>query len=276
MGGEKVIKNYFAFEAIEAGRFTPPKDMEYSLDGSTFVPITAGTASPLIDAGETIYWQATLNGGGNGIGHYTTSAKYKVKGNLMSLYYGKDFEDVNYMTGKGQIGRALFSNDQNLVSASELELPALALNGACYYQMFYNCQNLIDAPSLPATTLNSQCYTAMFQKCASLVSAPSLPATTLTTSCYSAMFMECTSLTTAPLLPAETLASGCYNTMFYGCTALTYIKAMFLTEPTTSYTQLWVGQVASTGTFVKNRDATWEVVGTYGVPSGWTIETASE
>ena len=33
--------------------------------------------------------------------------------------------------------------------------------------------------------------------------------------------------------------------------------------------------VASTGTFVKNSAATWTTTGTNGVPSNWTIETAS-
>lgn len=31
---------------------------------------------------------------------------------------------------------------------------------------------------------------------------------------------------------------------------------------------------SSTGTFVKNADATWDVTGTSGIPEGWTVETA--
>ena len=34
--------------------------------------------------------------------------------------------------------------------------------------------------------------------------------------------------------------------------------------------------VASTGTFVKNAVATWNVSGEHGVPIGWTVETATE
>ena len=63
--------------------------------------------------------------------------------------------------------------------------------------------------------------------------------------------------------------------MFYGCSKLNYIKAMFTTKPTTSYTNSWVNGVASSGTFVKNSSATWSVTGTSGVPSGWTVQTAS-
>ena len=49
---------------------------------------------------------------------------------------------------------------------------------------------------------------------------------------------------------------------------------MFTTTPGTD-TMNWVDGVASTGTFVKNSAATWNVTGVYGIPSGWTVETAS-
>jgi hypothetical protein len=71
------------------------------------------------------------------------------------------------------------------------------------------------------------------------------------------------------------LASSCYGSMFDGCTRLNYIKAMFTTKPTTSYTYNWVRGVSSTGTFVKNIAATWNVTGYNGVPSGWTVQTVS-
>ena len=128
---------------------------------------------------------------------------------------------------------------------------------------------------LPVTTLAERCYSNMFQGCTSLTTAPELPATTLTSSCYSNMFRGCTSLTTAPELLATTLTSGCYDNMFYGCTSLNYIKAMFTTTPSSSYTSSWVKSVSATGTFVKNSAATWNVTGNNGIPSGWTVETAS-
>jgi hypothetical protein len=68
--------------------------------------------------------------------------------------------------------------------------------------------------------------------------------------------------------------------MFYGCTNLNYIKAMFTTTPSGSspnyYTNEWVSGVASSGTFVKNAVAQWNVTGANGIPTGWTVETASE
>jgi hypothetical protein len=64
--------------------------------------------------------------------------------------------------------------------------------------------------------------------------------------------------------------------MFNRCSNLNYIKAMFTTIPSTSYTNDWVKDVSATGTFVKNSAAEWEVTGVNSIPSGWTIETASE
>jgi hypothetical protein len=44
----------------------------------------------------------------------------------------------------------------------------------------------------------------------------------------------------------------------------------------TNCKQTWVKGVASSGTFVKNSAATWDVTGVNGIPSGWTVETADE
>ena len=158
------------------------------------------------------------------------------------------------------------------------ELPATTLTEACYTSMFSGCTSLVDVPTvLPATTMTSDCYSSMFKGCTSLTTAPELPATTLADYCYDYMFKGCTSLTTAPELPATTLVgTSCYRQMFNGCTRLNYIKAMFTTTPSTAYTSSWVNNVSATGTFVKNSAATWDVSGVHGIPSGWTVQTASE
>jgi hypothetical protein len=64
--------------------------------------------------------------------------------------------------------------------------------------------------------------------------------------------------------------------MFRGCSNLNYIKAMFTTQPSSTYTYYWVEGVAASGTFVKNSAASWTTTGVFGVPSGWTVQTASE
>ena len=167
----------------------------------------------------------------------------------------------------------MFQGCSSLITAPELPATTLAEN--CYNYMFSSCTNLTTAPELPATTLVSNCYNYMFNACTSLTKAPELPATTLANYCYGNMFRGCTSLTTAPELPATILVNNCYGYMFYGCSKLNYIKAMFTTTPSTTYTSNWVNGVAASGTFVKNSAAEWDVSGIHGIPEGWTIETAS-
>jgi len=167
----------------------------------------------------------------------------------------------------------MFSGCTNLTTAPELPAETLADN--CYNSMFQGCTSLTTAPSrLPATTLTQKCYYYMFSGCTGLTTAPELPATTLANDCYIRMFSDCTSLTTAPVLPATKLEASCYNYMFNRCTSLNYIKAMFTTIPSYSYTYNWVSGVASSGTFVKNSAAEWNVTGNDGIPNGWTVQTA--
>ena len=166
----------------------------------------------------------------------------------------------------------MFKGCTSLTSAPVL--PATTLANSCYGSMFRDCTSLTSAPELPVTTLAEGCYEFMFNGCTSLTSAPILPATTLANFCYHGMFESCTSLTSAPELPATTLVNGCYSGMFRGCTNLDYIKAMFTTAPSTTYTSNWVDGVAATGTFVKNSVATWNVTGVNGIPTGWTVQTS--
>lgn len=176
-------------------------------------------------------------------------------------------------------------------------LPATDLATYCYDSMFYRCISLKTAPELPATTLASNCYNSMFRYCTSLTTAPALPATTLKSSCYDSMFYGCSSLTVAPELPATVVYNRCYQNMFYGCTSLTVAPELpattlevycyycmfrsctnlkYITMLATDISEpncllYWVEGVASSGKFVKNPNATWDVVGVSGVPKGWTV-----
>ena len=189
----------------------------------------------------------------------------QLSGNIMSLISG----DLQTMSFYG-----LFEKFKTLGSVSEDFLPATTLATNCYYGMFYNCYSLTTAPALPATSLAGNCYYCMFMGCNKLTTAPSiLPATSLSTNCYVQMFKGCASLENAPELPATTLASDCYYELFYNCSKINYIKALFTTTPGSGYTTNWVNGVSSTGTFVKSHQATWDVTGTSGIPSNWTVIT---
>ena len=244
-----------------------------------------------------------MSGTNEGSYNYFTSTKqFVLEGNIMSLINSTNFENLNTLTSERTFYR-LFYNCSKLVSAENLSLPAMtltrdcygsmfvsctslttapalpatALADYCYVGMFHNCSSLTTAPELPATTLANYCYRYMFWQCKSLTTATELPATTLAEGCYQEMFAVCTSLTTAPALPATTLVVNCYNGMFDGCTKLSYIKAMFLTDPNYQsnnvYTLNWVRDVAASGTFVKNSQATWNLTGDDGIPTGWTVVT---
>ena len=157
--------------------------------------------------------------------------------------------------------------------ASAPKLPATKMEAYCYNGMFANCTKLTSAPDLHAKRLESNCYNCMFEGCTSLASAPKLPATTLDWGCYSEMFQGCTSLTSAPELPAKELIRNCYQLMFKDCSKLRYVKALFTTSPSEETTKDWLSGVAASGTFVKSKNATWNVTGVHGIPKGWKIET---
>lgn len=169
----------------------------------------------------------------------------------------------------------MFSGCTSLAKAPAL--PATELYLDCYLGMFSDCTSLTSTPELPAMTLASACYGSMFRNCTSLVSAPKLPATELSTACYGYMFSGCTSLKTAPDLPATTLAANCYNYMFQGCKALNYIKMMATDISANCCLYYWVEGVSKTGTFVKNRKATWKDKNNTDIDlSGWRVEYADE
>ena len=170
----------------------------------------------------------------------------------------------------------MFYSCTSLVAAPELPAIDLTSGPNCYTHMFHGCTSLTSAPKLPATELSMGCYLSMFEGCTGLTTAPELNATTLADACYKGMFKDCTGLTAAPDLPATTLVDNCYNQMFSGCKNLNYIEAMFTTEPVNAsihsgHTYEWLSSVASEGTFVKNEDATWDVTGINGIPTGWTV-----
>ena len=282
---------YLTFKAVSDGTFSFTNPLEYSLDnGSTWAELAANTATPTVTSGNSIKFKADLVANTNGIGTFSSTGQFEVSGNPMSLTSGDNISVYQF--------KALFSGCTGLTSAEYLilnkdvlndysyqgmfygctslttapQLPALALGNGCYSQMFTNCTSLTTVPALHATTLANGCCSSMFNGCTSLTTAPALPATTLANSCYQYMFNGCTSLTTAPELPAKTLANYCYQSMFNGCSSLNYIKCLATDISAVWATQNWVGNVASSGTFIKNKDMNdWAIDSTSGVPIGWTV-----
>ena len=99
---------------------------------------------------------------------FDISAPFNVKGNIMSLVYGDNFEGQIDLSGKGSAFAYLLRGCITLQNAENLILPATTLADFCYIDMFRECTSLLTAPQLPATTLAHGCYSNMFDFCANL------------------------------------------------------------------------------------------------------------
>lgn len=289
----------FTVEALGSGNITwnlGSKTVQYSKNGGSWTTMDSGTTISVIE-GDEVQFKGTNQSYSNTNGNISCTANFNVKGNVMSLTDGDDFETA-YTVSRSAF-RGLFSYCSTIVSAGNLKLPATTLGESCYVEMFawsgliippelpamtmavecysnmFNGSQIEMAPELPATTLAKRCYNAMFVNCYNLIRVPKkLPATTLAEYCYSNMFGSCR-LATAPELPATTLQYGCYNEMFRYCYHLRNIKAMFTTTTSNYDTKRWLQGVPLTGTFVKNAEAQWDITGIDGIPEGWTVQTAS-
>ena len=120
-------------------------------------------------------------------------------------------------------------------------------------------------------------FARLFYECVSIreVDENLLKFTELTEGCYSEMFVGC-SIAKAPILPATTLVPNCYPDMFNGCLYLNHIKMLATDISANNCLNYWVRGVSSTGTFVKNPDATWDIRGEDGIPEGWTVVNDGE
>ena len=260
---------YLTFNITSNGNINVPTGTTYSINGAEWE--NTGTTIT-VNSGETIRFKGNNSAYNNSTFNGST-ASFEVEGNIMSLIYGDNFKNNSTISSDNAF-YGLFSNCTGLTSAENLILPATTLTMNSYNSMFYKCKSLTTAPKLPATTLAPTCYSHMFEGCTSLTTAPVLPVTTLVYVCYYYMFNGCTSLTTAPELPATTLAVYCYQNMFYKCTSLNYIKCLATNISASDCTSFWVGNVASTGTFVKNPNMTSWPTGVSGIPTGWTVQDA--
>lgn len=143
-----------------------------------------------------------------------------------------------------------------------------------------NIMSLLDYNTLPTEITTEYCFSRVFHTMNSiyvdtispLKTAPKLPATNLTKGCYEGLFMNCTSLLEAPELPVNILVDECYKNMFKNCWSLNYVKMMATDISATDCLTDWMYKVPATGTFVKNKDATW-LNEDANIPTGWTTQT---
>lgn len=124
---------------------------------------------------------------------------------------------------------------------------------------------------LQLRTLTPSCYLGLFCNRTMIQYAPELPARTLNVACYNNMFRECVNLLSAPALPAMVLPERCYYRMFENCSKINYIdcKAIDISGQNCLYN--WLKGVSELGTFIKNVNADWNIVGNSGIPNNWTV-----
>ena len=275
---------------------------EYSFNGTDWITMpTTDADKVVIPVGEKIFVRGNNPSGfsssGSNYSCFEMTGSISASGSVMSLIDGTGetttipsnycffymFNGCSSLTTAPELPATtladscyddMFQNCSALTTGPSI-LPAATLAPYCYGNMFRGCTSLTTAPKLPATTLADSCYASMFYGCSSLVTAPELPATTLAPGCYRYMFYSCSSLVAAPELPATTLAPYCYRYMFRGCSSLNYIKCLATDISATNCTDNWVYGVASTGTFIKDSTMTSWTTGTSGIPSGWSIQSAS-
>ena len=272
-----ITKDYLTIVALEDG-LTAKLSLnacEYCVDGDgNWKTLPADTETETVNKGQTLSFRGELTPTYHeGIGTFTVSKYFNLKGNGMSLLFGDNAKKEFSLSSKKYALLKLFYGCTKLIDASEFVLQATVLSEMCYLNLFNSCTSLILPPKLPAKDLAYRCYETMFNNCRSLIIAPELPATSLTGQCYQAMFNYCTSLITAPVLNAPVLAKKCYEKMFSTCLKLDYIKMLATDISAADCLYNWVVTVASSGTFVKSKDATWDVTGANGIPSGWEVIT---
>lgn len=239
------VEKYLTIRAREDGLTASlaSDNVFYCIDGSgDWVELSAGTKTPAINTGQTLSFKANYTSY-NTARRFSISKKCDVLGDPMSLYYGSKASKYDTMPYNYSFAY-LFYRVTTIVDASELKLDRKLKQYAYYY---------------------------MFQGCTALITPPELPQTTLQNSCYRRMFQGCTAMTTAPVLPALVLKNNCYEYMLTSCNKFRELTMLATDISATNCLLGWVNAVRSSGTFYKNKDATWTTTGVSGVPSGWTV-----
>ena len=253
-------QDYLTFRVLTAGSIAwqafgsgYTKTIEYSINDGAWTSITAAKTTPPtfeVAANDVVRFRgsnSTYAGSkANYDGFEGGTATFNIEGNIMSLVYGDNF--VNNTTLSGTYNFCSIFKKSNVVSAENLVLPTMTLTNYCYRAMFSLAPLLEVAPALPATTLAQGCYWYMF---------------------------EAVLITEAPELLAPTLVRECYGYMFTGCGSLAYIKCLATGGfSTTQCLSGWVNNVASSGIFVKDANASDWTTGNNGIPTNWTVQTA--
>ena len=169
---------YLTFEIVEGGSITwkvtsndIAKTIEYSVNGGGWNKLTSSTngATFNVSKGDRVRFRGNNTRYATGIfsyNNFTTTCKFNVIGNIMSLIAGDSFASASSLSATYTFER-LFYQCSGLLSAEKMVLGATTLMNYCYEGLFYNCSSLNKAPDLPAKTMADFCYRYMFFGCKS-------------------------------------------------------------------------------------------------------------
>lgn len=299
--------------------------ISYSLDGGdTWTEVqmpTEGDAAevttPAVNAGGKVLWKANaarLSSSPTAYSNFTSTGRFNVSGNIMSLLYGDNHYGQTDTRAYVYSFGSLFRDNTNLIDASQLKLPTGKLNTADLLGLFRGCTNLVHGAPLYAPNINaSTCYW-MYYGCSSMTEMPTIAATTMlnddgtTPANYGlyyafygcsnmegevrlnivgdvgqqvldACFMNCSKITSADLAFNGSLGKTAFRAAFRNCSSLNHVKCLatsFYDDGTAANGSLynWCLGVSSTGTFIQASGVEWPR-GASGIPNNWTIQTES-
>lgn len=266
-GSPSYRDKYFTIEFIEDGTFALNySDIEYRKNGGNW---ESGTTTVSVESGDTVECRGdrtTVNGV-----LLSTSGKFNVYGNIMSLTHSTNFE--NAQQAQSYEHNSLLK-ETKVVNAENLIFPDVKLTDRGIEDFFRGCYYLTTAPKeILATTLGTGCMSHTFQGCSAMTTTPLLYASVFTNSSINGMFESCKNITSLEFV--NTIQSITNYAAYYccsGCINLSRIKVNLdssITNVSRAFGN-WVANVSSTGTFITNEPSLWPS-GTSGIPEGWTI-----
>lgn len=295
------LKEYLTFKSLDANeigfRFgynvttgnTPY--IEYSVNDGEWERITNRNNAEVSDSiqvneGDTIRWRSASKrfyGSSyysdyyteiyDNFSNFTTHGPFDVYGNIMSIFYGDNFDGHWSFENNTYYNAIGLFRDAEIVRAGNLICPVTTLKTASYSKMFKNCSDLIIGPQFTYSTLADDAFYEAFYGCTSLKVPPKCNFNiTLRQRCYEKMFAHCTSLRTSPVLLGQTtLEHAACDGMFSGCTKLSKITCLANEIEDGVHTEKWVCGVSKTGVFIGDAHASW-VTGDNGIPKGWVVK----
>lgn len=275
--GDYVRAYYGMFNGCSSLTVTPNIALERVTDYNFHSMFKGTNVTSMIDF-SNIYLDGTMHTAGK---NATFESMYNGCSNLRILTALPSY-------GGQRLYAAMFKNCQGITNIDDLQIQCIDVSfqsdsSSVCESMFRGCSSITRVNALPyANNLQMRAFAHMFQECSSLESIPHLQSLVVLEGGCDSMFKGCTNLIEA-YIDATGFDNQAFNEMFKNCpnfSALhTNISNNHLFDIDDGeyedqiqyiYTQDWLYNVSSEGTFYKNRSLN-TISGPSGVPEGWNI-----